>query len=719
MNETSDSRPETDSPVAWQGYWKKEQQAAEKRLVKFRQQGNRVIERYRAQYPGDDDYTTGTSNYNVGLKGFQLNFFHKNIKTVSAMMMGSTPKIDVSREFQDPDDDVARVAAVLYQRMLQTDVEVSGSDEPFVLKQCLQDRLLPGLGVARVRYTIETEQIPDPDFPDDPEMMLTRIVDESADMEYVAWRDFRWGWARTWKEVPWIAFRAYLSKDAAIKRFGEKAQSLEYKQQTPNSNDGTDNTLDANQKSNEQKAEVWEIWDKRRKKVFWWSKGAEAILDEKDDPLQLEGFWPMPRPLMANLTTTLLMPKADYIFAQDLYNEIDELGTRIANITRAIKVVGVYDQSAGDSVGRMMEEGLENDMIPVDNWDMFAEKGGLRGTVDWFPVQDIVGVLQTLKGSLSETIELLYEVTGLSDIMRGGNTDQYTAASTNELKAKFGSIEIQSFQDEYARFCSELESIKAEVISKHFMPESIEKQSNARFLPQADQQLIQPAIALMKSQDLRWRVKIQPESIAITDFAQLRNERTEFLNTMATYIQSAQAAAKSIPGSLPVMLEFIKYAMAGFRGANDMEGILDSAIDQAMQAAQQPQQGENPQQAAIQAEQMKQQTLQIQHQNKMREISAKNQSDIQLEIVKTKSRIAEMQYDAQFDQSTEQVQHRNALIQAQEAHLQSLEETRASMMADLSVENRQAENDMLVDDHETANKLTLIQAQAMQSGGNE
>ena len=538
-------------------------------------------------------------------------------------------------------------------------------------------------------------------------------------MEYVAWRDFRWGWARTWKEVPWIAFRAYLSKDAATKRFGEKAQTLEYKQQTPNSNDGTDNTLDANQKSNEQKAEVWEIWDKRRKKVFWWSKGAEAILDEKDDPLQLEGFWPMPRPLMANLTTTLLMPKADYIFAQDLYNEIDELGTRIANITRAIKVVGVYDQSAGDSVGRMMEEGLENDMIPVDNWDMFAEKGGLRGTVDWFPVQDIVGVLQTLKGSLSETIELLYEVTGLSDIMRGGNTDQYTAASTNELKAKFGSIEIQSFQDEYARFCSELESIKAEVISKHFMPESIEKQSNARFLPQADQQLIQPAIALMKSQDLRWRVKIQPESIAITDFAQLRNERTEFLNTMATYIQSAQAAAKSIPGSLPVMLEFIKYAMAGFRGANDMEGILDSAIDQAMQAAQQPQQGENPQQAAIQAEQMKQQTLQIQHQNKMREISAKNQSDIQLEIVKTKSRIAEMQYDAQFDQSTEQVQHRNALIQAQEAHLQSLEETRASMMADLSVENRQAENDMLVDDHETANKLTLIQAQAMQSGGNE
>ncbi|MCP4928827.1 MAG: hypothetical protein GY918_07205, partial [Gammaproteobacteria bacterium] len=210
--------------------------------------------------------------------------------------------------------------------------------------------------------------------------------------------------------------------------------------------------------------------------------------------------------MVANLTTTLYQPKADFILAQDLYNEIDVLQSRIAIITRAIKVVGVYNKAAGSSVGRMLKEGAENDLIPVDNWAMFGESGGLQGNLQWFPVQEIVGVLQTLDQVQKSKIEQLYEVVGMSDIMRGGNTDQYTAQGTQAMKAKMGSITIQALQDEFARFASDLEALRAEVISKHFTPQSIVKQSNALYLPEADKVYVQPALELMQNADVKWRI---------------------------------------------------------------------------------------------------------------------------------------------------------------------------------------------------------------------
>ena len=107
---------------------------------------------------------------------------------------------------------------------------------------------------------------------------------------------------------------------------------------------------------------------------------------------------------------------------------------------------------------------------------MFAEKGGLQGAINWFPVQDVVGVLQTLREVLNDTIAQLNQVTGMSDIMRGSAGGQYTAASSNQVAAKMGSINVQALQDEFARFASELEGLKAEVISKHYEPQSIIQQ---------------------------------------------------------------------------------------------------------------------------------------------------------------------------------------------------------------------------------------------------
>ncbi len=704
-------QPKEKTPAEWHKFWTKEMEASEKRLRKFSKQGNQITRKYLDKRDGTELTTSNATN-----QPYRLNIFHSNIKTLQSMLFGNVPKIEVGREHHDPDDDVARVASMLFQRLLEADVEPSGSDLPTILKAALQDRLIPGIGFARVRYSFETASMPSMN----PETMqveeVEQVIDEQAPIDYIHWQDLRWGWCRTWNEMPWLGMRSWLTKAEATKRFGAKqADGLEYKNQQPTGSEKSDMESDRDQQNNIQKAEVWEIWFKKDKKVFWWSPGADLILDAVDDPLELDGFWPGPRPMAANLSTTQFIPVADYILAQDLYQQVDELYTRISIITRAIKVVGVYDKNATDSVGRMLKEGIENDLIPVDNWAMFAEKGGLQGTIQWFPVQEVVGTLQVLRQVLGETIEMLNNITGMSEIMKGGAGGQYTAAASNQMAAKMGSITVQALQDDFARFASELEGLKAEVVAKHFDPQSIAKQTNAMWIPQPDREYLPQALQLIKSPDIKWRVNIRPESIAMIDYAQLKSERTEFLTAMATFLQSAQATVKAVPGSTPIMLEFMKWGMAGFKGANYLEGIMDQFIEKANEAAAQeaanPNKEPNPEETKMQIEQIKQQGAQQKAQAELQKIQAKSAADMQTLQVKLQGEIQKIQVDAQRDMTIEQQQQQNKLEEIAKSLQADIAEIQASMQSSLSVEEAQATFDIALEQERHANNMAEIYAQ--------
>lgn len=68
------------------------------------------------------------------------------------------------------------------------------------------------------------------------------------------------------------------------------------------------------------------------------------------------------------------------------------LTQRIGLLTEALKVVGVYDASQ-PAIARMLNEGVNNTLIGVDSWAAFGEKGGLKGTVDFLPMEQVVSAL--------------------------------------------------------------------------------------------------------------------------------------------------------------------------------------------------------------------------------------------------------------------------------------------------------------------------------------
>jgi ACT domain-containing protein len=659
-NAPTDIKSRKKSPREKQKFWADELKSSQKMLENWQKQGIKIVRRFV------DDRG---QNERVGIERmgdvFRLNLFHSNVKTLQDMMYGNLPTVEASRTFADAGDDVARVASEIMERLLNLDIQRNGQDYDSVLRSTLQDRLLPGLGVARVRYEVETEEVEIEAVADvfgneiEAARTETQVTWEDAPVDYYHWQDVLWGWSRSFADIPWLAYRSYLSKDEIENRFGPKAlKQVEFKTQKVDDSDNYSG--DDNDDSPWMKAQVWEIWDKELRQVVWYSKGADALLDIRPDPLQLTNFFPSPPLLIANATTTLYKPTPDYHLSQDLYNEIDRLQTRIAIITEAVKVVGVYD-AQNDGVQRMLNEGVENDLIPVDNWALFAESGGLKGVIDWFPIKDVVDTLNQLIAVRDQTIALLQQISGMSDIMRGGLQNQYEGVGQSEIKAQYGSIQVQSLQDQFAQFVGELMQLKAEVICRHFEPRTIALRSNMQH--SMDKALVEPAMANL-------RLVIRPETMALIDYARLKAERTEFMNAFSTVLQSASGLLEKEPNSLPYVIKVIQWTMAGFKGSNEIEGVLDKAFDEAVQANQQRQDKPDPQQ---QAEQVK-------LQGELQKIQAKGQADQMLR-----------QQDLQADMQTRAADHQAKGTEIMAGHQARMAEIRAKLIADMQKEQASME----------------------------
>ena len=590
-NPNSDQRPAPQDTKQPQNdrhkasFWSDELKSSNKFLDKYLKQGSKVVDRFL-----DDRGSVGSLG-GGGDTGFRLNLFNSNIRTMQDMLYSNLPSVEVDRTHADASDDVARVAAETMERLLNLDIVDNEASYDAVLRSSLQDRLLPGLGCARVRYEFDEVPIlvpPVVDLMTGQELVGpredTQVTDERAPVDYFHWQDVRWGWARNFSEVPWLGYRSYLSKQEVTDRFGaEAAKNVTYrKQKLSDDKDGQSRPEDD---SPWNKAEIWEFWDKPTKTVVWFSPGYDKLLDTQPDPLGLRKFFPSPEFLMANATTQVYRPVSDFHMCQDLYNEIDVLSNRITVLTTAVKAVGVYDASA-EGLKRMMKEGFENDLIPVDDWAMFAESGGLKGVVDWMPIMDIVNALDKLRQLRDETITLLQQISGMADVMQGGLQNQYEGVGQTQIKAQFGSARLQALQDQFANFAGNLLQLKAEIICKHFQPENIVKYSNMEH--SMDAELLQPAVELLKQPDMAHiRIKVRPEQIAMIDYAKLKVERTEFLTAMATFMQSAGPMLEVEPSSMPVLLQMLQWTMAGFKGSNQIEGVLDKAVEAAQQKAQQ------------------------------------------------------------------------------------------------------------------------------------
>jgi len=579
-----------DGPQGKYKLWLTEIEASQKENEKFQKDADRITRRYLDKRSAAQDFES------------RVNIFWSTIEVVKSSIYARPPKADVHRLYKDFDDDVPRVASEMLERILNNEIEMDGSSFDASARHGIEDWLIVGMGQMWNRY--EAKTVPeiisaeiDPVSQEVlvPEQQFERLESEDAVTEWVSYKDFFWSPARVWEEVRWVARRVYMTRDQLKRRFGD-----ELGEKVPLSTSKPKRApMSTSEPQNEpwQKAEVFEIWCKTSKTVYWLAKGMDQILDERSDPLGLNDFFPCPPALMANLTTSNLMPRADYIMAQDQFDELDEINTRIKWLTKAAKMVGAYNKSAGDSVGRVLQQAVENQLIPVDNWAMFAESGGLKGQIDWVPIDQAVNAIDKLRVYRQDKIQQIYEVLGISDIMRG-NTKASETASAQQLKAQFGSTRLQLKQFYVAQWIQYGLRIKAEIIMKHFQPETIIQRSNVMFTPDRDK--AQEAAQLLKNTAInRYRIVVESDSMAAIDWAEERESRMEFLNGLGAFINASMPLAQSDPAAAPFLLRIMQWGMSAYRSSRGIEGVLDQAISAIEQNSNQPPQPDPMKEAEV------------------------------------------------------------------------------------------------------------------------
>lgn len=483
MAEKQDNE-DTPERSAWQR-WNDELELARKAkgFDQWHQRAKRIVKRYRAER-GD------VSENSDNLEGARFNILWSNVQTLMPALFAKSPKPVVERRYLDRDD-VGRTASVILERCLT--YELDDGSYLSALKKGVLDRLLPGRGVVWIRYEPKftpmpgktqeivdselAETAPNQEEPSEGIQEATsdapeeQVADESVVVDYIDWRDFMTSPARTWEEVWWVAKRVYMSREELVARFGPVGEkpTLDWSP-VETSSSAIGQSTEGNSK--QRRAKVWEIWDKQHRKVFWMAESyKDQLLDQKGDPLGLETFWPVPKPLFATLTNDSLIPVPDYVEYEDQANELDDLTTRITNLVRTIKSCGVYDASV-EELKRMFEEGFENELVPCDNMAEFSSKAGANGMghIWLLPIKDMAATLIQLYDARERTKQVLYEVTGISDIVRGSSQGGAKTATEQRIKGQFASMRLNDMQAEVARFARDTLRIMGEIIAEHFDP---------------------------------------------------------------------------------------------------------------------------------------------------------------------------------------------------------------------------------------------------------
>lgn len=650
MSENETEAEYDDSPTSLHRRWAEEIQLAEDNLAKWRERGGHVVKVYR-----DDRDSEKT----------RLNLFWADTNQVMSSLYGVRPKVKATRRFSDFEDDQARVAAEMLQRILNADVERDDDTFAEALACCVEDKLLPGLGVMRLRYVAEfgQEEVAPIVGPDGVELApgYTKEVKvrEDVESEYIHWRDFLWSPARTWRDVRWVAFKNLMGREQLESRFGEELGS-----QIPLTENGEAEARDEDREETPfDRCGVWEIWCKEERKVYWWTPSFPQILDVKPDPLGLRGFFPCPRPLISNPTTTAFVPVPNYCMAQDIYEEIDGVSTRITDLEQAISVSGAYDASSPELKEILGgPEAYGNRLIPVQNWSLFKEKGGFESVMAFLPLKEVVAALDKLREYRVELYRLLQQVTGMSDIMRGQASEQATATEQS-IKARFASLRMKAEQDRIAEFATAAQRIKAEIISKHFDAQTILMRSNIMRTP--DARLGPQAAQLIKSNFADYRIDVDSDQISVANLTAMQQERTQVVQAFAQYVQSMIPAAQAMPDAMPLFFQIMQWFLAAFSGSGSSEGMFDQAIQatvRRMQAAQQQaaQRGPPPD-PKLQAAQVKAQADQQRIGMELKADLTRTQAETQAEVMK---QAAQARFNAQEENQRAAIQARMKALDA-------------------------------------------------------
>ena len=563
----ADTQAEQEKLYGLSLYWQREIDQASEFERDWRERGIRVVERYR------DERDTGV----VGPLTHRFNILWSNTETMKSALFAKMAQPDVRRRFNDGDA-AAREVAIALERALLYGLDVYDSEVP--IRAALEDYLLPGRGVVWVVYEpiIVKEktkiEIKGEDVDILEEEEIERLGDQRCRFEYVHWQDYRESPSRRPEDVTWRARRHLFTREELVGRGFDHAEDVPLNWMPERADD-----VDVDELYN--RAEVWEIWDKVKRRRLFVATGYKDVLADDEDPYTLENFFPCPTPLIAVRTNNTSVPVPEFTIYQDQADELDRITSRITTLIEGLKRRGVYDSSIPELAH--LANATDNEFVPSDNFANLAQKGGLTGA---FQTEDIAVIPQVLAGLYNQrgqVLQTIYEITGISDIIRGGGTKASESATAQQLKAQYGSMRLRLRQEDIQKYIRDLFRIKAELIAENYEPEVLERITGISITDEM--------IEIMRNDKLRsYQIDVETDSTVFADEEQMKRTRIEFANVMGGYLVQAIEATRAAPELTPIAFQILKFVAGAWKVGRQFEDVIgetEAAVMQQLQMAQQ------------------------------------------------------------------------------------------------------------------------------------
>lgn len=577
-------------------HWLREIEASSKREDRWRAKAKNIV----SIYSGERSESTPFA------------ILYANTDILLPSLYSQAPRPVVQRRFKD-NDPVGLAAAKAGQRVLEflVDTNIDGY-ETFHdnMKATTLDGLLPGRGTAGVKYEFEENE--------------GVKTSELCCTEYESWDRVRFGYARTWNKVPWISFEKYVDQAEAERLFGaEIAAEIEY------TTGDDDSDKDDKNKGDAKLACVYQIWDKDGgRKIRYVSKHyPDGYLKVEDDPLGLTGFYKIPRPIQFVDKTNDQTPTPLYELYENQATELNNLTVRINRIISAMKARGAYDAALGDDIGKIMEAD-DNQLVPTEKGNSLAAERGLGNAIWFMPLEVLQQTLQQLYIAREQCKQVIYEIMGISDIVRGASKASETLGA-QQLKSQWGTLRLKNKQAEVQRYARDMLRMMLEIAATKFsqdtwakmtglpyltdmqlqqmqmMAQGIQQQMMVAPSPELQQQMMQ---LQQQSQQIKWadvlkmlqddmqrayRIDIETNSTIEPEAAEDQKNISELMNAMGQFINGVGPMVEKGVMPFQVAQSMLLAITRRFRFGNEIEDQIN-----AMQAPKQEDDGEKAKAAA-------------------------------------------------------------------------------------------------------------------------
>lgn len=464
--------------------WLTELADARKRFKDFVEEGARCVTIYEQAKKEN----ASTPDYNI---------LYANTETLGPAIYSALPRPLVRRRFSDKNevaDQGARVISNTLSYLIKCHEE---GYSPFddLMKSARDEALVPGWGATRFRIDAEVE---------DESNAMTKEMTICGDE--VPWDRLLMGYGKKWAKVPWVAFEHFLTREELAETFGEDLGS-KIPLNTTAREDGDKPQAAPPDAQGCKFSHVYEIWDKRDKKVKFISEGYPTIIKEVEDPLGLELFFPVPRPMQFTQSISSMNPRPLYLMYENQAKELNDVTRRIGKITRAMKVRGIYDSTIGD-IQRLFKDADDTELIPATNVVALQDGKGLQNSIWLAPLNEFAQTLNQLYINREGVKKVIYEITGIADIMRGSSAASETLGA-QQMKQQWGGMRLKTYRDEVARYAVDCLKLMAELACNKYSVEQFKAITGILLPMKAERDQ-----AIMQLQQIQQQAQMQQQPAA-------------------------------------------------------------------------------------------------------------------------------------------------------------------------------------------------------------